>query len=278
MTSLPINTTVFPVIRSDLIIPALRSFWEFNDRDLHRVIVIDQTQHGLADLVNAKLAHIHLRIYKNLGFAGAANRGFRLADTEYVTISNDDCLWFDSRWFQGIEEIFTRVKNAIAVNPSCPKIPGWSLGKKEPEYIGDMDTPAKCLEDGAWERLIKETPYRGFVRGICMWATTFSMPRLREFGIIGSNGQVFDESYFPGGSEDYDLNARIFRAGGTALGTHMSWLWHWWGKTKDEKDHDGMVMVSQRPSWNRIGDHWEPGFTVQGGSARKTDKIYVESL
>jgi len=269
-----LNTIVFPVVRTDLIKHALGSFWQHNDRELHRVIVIDQSRTGLDDLVNAGLAHAHLRVHRNLGFAGASNRGIRLADTRYVTVSNDDVIWFDPRWWEGVMKIFNRDEKMVAVNPSCPKLPGWSFGDKVDRYIAGADSPEKC----DWDTLKKETPLRGLVHGICMWCTTFDMSRLSDIGVIGDRGHLFDERFYPGGSEDYDLNARIFRAGGLAVGTHESWLWHYWGKSKDEKGHDGMAPIAEKPAWNRMGDLWEKGFTVQGGSARKTDEVYTDSL
>ena len=270
------NTMVFPVVRSDLLRDALESFWRVSDRDEHRVIVVDQSKLGLGDL--GDLVHIHLRLYRNLGFSKAANTGIRLTDTEYVTICNDDVLFFDERWWPGITTIFARAKNIVAVNPSCPRIPGWSLGQAEPQHIAEMDDREKCLEEGAFDLLMEKTPLRGLVRGICMWCTAFSLPRLLGNDLLGEKGQLFDERFYPGGGEDYDLNARIFRAECQAFGTHTSWVWHDWGMSKDAKGHDGMPQISSRPAWNKIGEIWEAPFSVQGRSARKEKAIHIEPL
>lgn len=266
------NTMVFPIVRTDLIVPCLESFWRVSDRDAHRVIVIDQSRNGLPDLIGAKLAHMHIRVYRNQGFAKSANTGIRLADTEYVTVCNDDTFFFDARWWGGIVGVFERVPEALAINPSTPRMPGWGFGREGYIHIADIDSREKCLAPGAWELLMDKTPLRGLCRGICTWCTTFHMPRMAQSGVLGSKGHIFDERFYPGSAEDYDVNARIFRAGGVAVGTHESWVWHDWGKTKDADKE------LSRPSWNKIGELWEDGFTVQGGSARKTDEVYIDSL
>lgn len=267
------NTMVFPVVRSDLIVQCLDSFWQYSDRDTHRVIVVDQSKNGLPDLVGTGLAHLVVRSYRNLGFSKACNTGIRLSDTEYVTVCNDDTFFFDARWWSGITKVFERVQEACAINPSTPRMPGWGFGKDGYIHIADIGSREKCTNDGVWELLMDKTPLRGLCRGICTWCTTFSMPRLRQFNVLGDRGQLFDEHWYPGSGEDYDLNARIFRAGGIAVGTHESWVWHDWGKSKDFSDKD-----MSRPSWNKIGDLWEPGFTPQGGSARKTTEVWIDEL
>jgi GT2 family glycosyltransferase len=269
---------VFPVVRSDLVKPALWSFLGTCDRSIHRIIVVDQTKDGLGNLVREGFCDMHIQAYRCLGFAKAANTGIRLADTEYVTICNDDVFFFDKRYWDGITSIFDRVENAVAVNPSCPRIPGWSLGKKDPEHIAGIDSAEKCKEEGVWDLLKEKTPFRGLVRGICMWCTTFSIPRLMERGLLGNRMQLFDEKFFPGSGEDYDVNARIFRDNGVAVGTHESWVWHDWGMSKDRHGHDGEGMISQRPTWNKIGDLWEAPFTVYGSSKRKTAEIFLDVL
>lgn len=275
-----VNTMVFAVVRSDLILPALKSFWEFNSKDKHRVIVIDQTHLGLTDLVNRELAHVHLRVYKNLGFAGAMNRGIRMADTRYVTVANDDIEFFgdEDTWWPGIMETFEKVQTAVGVNPSCPLIPGWGFGQKEPIYVAGIDSREKCRAEGNLETLKKETPLKGFVNGCAMWMTTFDMDRLREFGLLGDRFQLFDEKFFPGSGEDYDLLGRCAKAGAKVMGTHFSFLWHDWGMSKDKKDHDGMLKVADRPSWNRMGDLWPDGFDCWGRKGDRLPGIHIEPL
>lgn len=275
MISLPVNTIGFAAVRDDLIIPALESFHKHNDPNLHRVIVIDQTLKGLPDLVQDGLAHIHLRAYRNLGFAKAMNTIVRLTDTQYVTVSNDDVLWFDDRYWEGIIKIFARVKNAAGVNPSCPKMPGWGFGQKEPIYIAEVDSREKC--DGAWDKLKEQTPLRGLVNGVAMWCTTFDIERLQVAKLLGNYRQLFDERFYPGGGEDYDLLGRCAKANVKIYGTHESWIWHDWGKSKDEKGHSGMLKVAERPSWNKTGELWPDGFEL-GRKGERVPEIYVEAL
>jgi hypothetical protein len=45
---------------------------------------------------------------------------------------------------------------------------------------------------------------------------------------------LFDEKFYPGGAEDYDMDGRIYADGYRTVGTTSSWVWHWWGKSKDQ--------------------------------------------
>lgn len=274
MSYSPINTMVFPVVRTDLITLALESFWAFSDPDVHRVVVVDQSASGLGDLVGCGLAHAHLRVYCNLGFAKAANMGIRLADTKYVTVCNDDVMWFDSRWWDGLTCIFTRVKDAVGVNPSCPKITFGLTGtsRENPMYIAGVDSREACLAPGVFDKLAEETPLKGLVNGVAMWCTTFDRQRLLER--VG----LFDERFYPGGGEDYDLLGRCAKVGLSVFGTSESWVWHDWGETKDEKRHDGMCRVAARPSWNRLGELWPAGFDAWGRCGDRVPEIHVEQL
>lgn len=268
------NTMVYPIVRSDLVLPALESFWKFSSRDEHRVIVIDQSNAGLPDLVEAGLAHIHMRVYKNFGFAGAANRGIRLADTKYVTIANDDVFYFDERWWPAILEVFERVEDAVGVNASCPRITFGikDVSRKNPRHIADIDSPEACLQEGAYDKLVKETPFRGLINGCAPWHVTFDKKKLLD------NVGLFDERFYPGGSEDYDLMSRAGKVGLKLYVTHLSWIWHEWGASKDDKGHDGMPKICERPNWNHLGRIWEGKFDAWGRTGKRDPYVHVEPL
>lgn len=268
----PINTMVFPIVREDLIIPALESFWKHSDREVHRVIVIDQSVNGLPDLVNEDLAHVHFRVYRNLGFAKACNTGIRLADTDHVTLCNDDVSFFDERWWPALLEMLNKIGDAMGMNPSCPKIPGWGIGKKEDTYIAGIDSREACLGFEVWETLIRETPHKGLVNGVAMWCTTFKREELLEK--IG----LFDERFYPGAGEDYDMLGRCAKAGYHVYGTHMSWVWHDWGQTKDVHTHQGRPKMVERPGWNKLGELWPDGFDAWGRKGDRIPDIHVDLL
>ena len=285
----PLNTTVFPVIRSDLIMTALESFWRFSDREVHRVVVIDQTVEGLPDLTmmgerKKPLAHMVLRPWRNLGFAGAANYGLLLARTPLVTLCNDDVEFFDARWWPGVLECLEKEKN-IGASPMSPRLPGWSVGKKGPQHTGVVDSRERCRGEGMAEALAeqgvrtvhdylkKTTDFKGYVNGVCHWCVTFKrMQLLTEVGL-------YDERFFPGGGEDYDLQSRCAQAGGyRIMGTWEAWVWHDWGQSKDFKGHDGRARISERPSWNRMGDVWDGKFDAWGRTGVRHPDVRMEPL
>jgi GT2 family glycosyltransferase len=274
------NTMVFPVIRTDLIREALESFWQFSDPEEHRVIVIDQSRTGLPDFVAEQLAHMQIRVYRNLGFAKAANTGIRLADTEYVTICNDDVMFFDERWWSGLLNAFKKAPDAVGMNPSCPRLTFGITGvtRSNPRHIADIENREMCKKEGVFDLLVKETPFQGFINGCAMWCICFSMPRLREAGLLGENLQLFDENFYPGAGEDYDLLGRAAKAERKIMATHLSWIWHDWGMSKDEKTHDGMAQILDRPAWNRLGDLWLGGFDAWGRCPDRIPEVHVEPL
>lgn len=284
----PLNTVIMPIVRSDLAMDALRSFWQFSDRETHRMIVIDQTMEGLPDLTlqvgeGGPLAHMHWRVYRNLGFAKAANYGLRIADTPLVMLCNDDVLFFDRRWWAGILECLSKDGN-IGASPLSPRLPGWSIGKRKPEHTGGIDSREKCqaenvreLLEGAGVETVHDylkatTNFKGYINGVCHWCVTFK--RVQLLSEVG----FYDENFFPGGGEDYDLQSRCAQAGYRVMGTWEAWVWHDWGRTKDQKKHDGMKRVRERPNWNRMGDLWEGKFDAWGRTGTRKPHVHVEPL
>lgn len=268
------NTFVFPIVRTDFITDALFSLQGTTPSN-YKVIVIDQSVnddwnlYGLSDLViTTKL---------NYGFAQASNLGTRLATTDYVTICNDDVIFFWPDWWQGILDTFQRHPNALGVAPMSPKEPGW--GYNEPGYRVHA-TLDECLAqpDATVDRL--KTQWNGsVVDGLAAWCVVF---RREEFVDLG----MFDERFFPGGGEDYDLCARAYQAGYRMLSTSLSWVWHHWGQSKDEPDGLATALSPARPNWNKLstkgfGDEglWHPDCDVWGRDCqRTTDEVWRAPL
>ena len=306
-----INTIVFPIIRQDFILPALKSL-KVNTPPNYKTIVVNQTtsneefERALYDSCD-----IVIRPHFNMGFAQAANWGMRLAPTPYVTVANDDILFLDN-WWQGCMETFERFETAAAVCPMTPKEPGWGWG--EPGYrhlvprtfmngelkrLYDEDRELMAMVKGgnqsataryhdtqsALDRLILEASSDpAFIQSLVEeknWAVVdafatfcpvFRADRLAEVGMI-------DERFFPGGGEDYDLMARYYQAGYRMLSTSRSFVWHWWGKSKDSPDGRDMALPPARPNWNNLSALWTPRCDVWGKNCeRKTDEVFVAGL
>jgi len=246
-----INTFVFPIVRKDGILTALESLRLMTPPN-YNVIVVDQT---IPDPeFEEKLrpyCDLWIKTKKNYGFAQACNLGLRLATTEYVTVCNDDVTFSWGGWWAGIMETFKRYETAACVNPSSPKEPGWGYGR--PGFIYHL-TFEESIKPENILRLIEKKNGQ-MIDGIVCWCTVFRADRLAEVGL-------FDERWFPGGGEDYDKIACIYRAGYRALATSLSWCWHEWGQSKDRPDGLEEALPPARENWNKLGEVWKSGFDI----------------
>ena len=224
-----------------------------------------------------------IRPYRNLGFSKAVNTGFALCQTEYMTCLNDDVEFISPDWWQGILDTFAMDKKIVAVNPNSPKEGAWGYGLTEQNkdtwtpregFVRDQDgksvvplidgvpisTPALARQH--YDGLLNRNPIwdkNSLCDGLACWATVFKRDALKEIGL-------FDERFYPGGGEDYDMMCRIYSKKLRAVGTTKSWVWHWWGKSKDDisgkNPADG--LFDSRPRWNDLDELWGPDFDVWG--------------
>jgi len=272
-----VNTFVCPIIRDIFIEDCLNSLWEHCDMEEHRVIVIDQTKDGIYDRIKDKV-HAYVRPHRNLGFASAMNMGIRMATTKYVTCANDDIVFIDKNWWDGILETFSRHPDMGGVNPFSIWETGWGYGAKpdKPERIAEV---LKIFgKDGrAFERngqvffsylanednITKEdidyikTVRPGMIDGIATWCTTFKRESLALKGL-------FDERFYPGGGEDYDIGGRFYDkdypyidAGRLRVcATSSSWVHHLWSQSRYMDKGDAMegYPIEGERRWNRLGE------------------------
>jgi len=287
-----INTFVFPIIRRDWIMGALHSLSNHTLQN-YRVIVIDQTvpDAQFEDTLRQN-CDLWVKTRQNYGFAQAANLGIRLAPTPYVTVCNDDVEFIWHGWWQGIEETFSRYDNLAAVNPMSPKEPGWGWGRPGFVYYCancgmryiDEKRPCNCdnyepLDHAAFQqhahnivRRMIDAARGSVIDGIACWCPVFRREALEDIGL-------FDERFNPGGGEDYDFSARCYQAGYRALATSLSWVWHHWGQSKDEKDGFDSALPLAKPRWNYLstkGDPerglWDPDCDCWGHGCTRTDE------
>lgn len=235
------NTFVFNPVRTDFIKRAIDTLYLFTDMSHSKVIVVDQTLEGL-DLDMEKV-HLVLRPHRNLGFSKSMNEGIIHGmrwGSKYITCANDDIEYMDKRWWQGIEDTFEKYGDKVlAVNPMSPREPGWGYGLPHGENIDLL--PYKEFTEADYDYLLKgdfsavqglpatfPRQKNGVIDAIATWHTTFRADAFEKIGL-------FEEKYYPGGGEDYDLNARAYREGYRMLGSTLSWVWHWWGSSKDQE-------------------------------------------
>lgn len=81
------------------------------------------------------------------------------------------------------------------------------------------------------------------VDAFAAWCSIFRADRLNEIGL-------FDEVFVPGGSEDYTWMYDCYSKGYRALSTSLSFVNHFWGRTKDDPDGLSTALPLARPPWN----------------------------
>lgn len=231
-----------------------------------KIILIDQNPkyQEVDDLVDL---HIFTN-GKNLGFAKCMNMGIRLADTEYVTCWNDDCECINKKWWDGIIETFDRYETALGVNPSSPRNPRASGAEPIDEWEYKPD-----FSDEEYDRLVKEHGKGHILDGICIWGTVFRRDRLEKVAGAIPGKCWFDEYFYPGGGEDYDLDRRAYMSknednklrGYRMLGTGLSYCWHWWYSTKNEKGVAGVKHCG-----TAFADKWGTDASIYGQGGRQT--------
>jgi len=239
-------------IRKDFIERCLETLHKHTHIDF-RVIVVDQTLDGLYENIKDKV-HMYLRPHRNLGFSKSMNEGIIHAmhwKAPYIMVMNDDLEFMDDRWWDGIIETFKSDERIMAVNPMSPREPGWGYGlehgtyfelldykkeytKEEYDWLLEGDFTEKKKEfDHLFEAVGRQNTFPdkkvGMIDAIATWGTVFKRECIEKFGL-------FDERFYPGGGEDYDYNARVYREGYRMVGTTRSWVWHWWGSSKDQQD------------------------------------------
>lgn len=291
-----VNTVIIPIIRPDFIGRCLETLYKYTDPNFY-VFVVDQTTTDEAYIKNRHLAHLWIRCYRNVGFSKAHNMGIKLAQTPYITLSNDDVEFMNKGWWQGIIDTFNQDHHIIAVNPMSPKEGSWGYGYRsdnkdtwEPpkEFVYASDTkesiyPVKpdgtglfykeSFTDEDYEFLLNNHPrYRkeSVVDAVAMWCTVFKKTGFDKIGLL-------DEKFYPGGGEDYDMNARAYSCAWPEereecdneyhyrmVSTTRSWVWHHWGKSKEisEATPDSPLFSSER--WNDNDELWPGGFDVWG--------------
>lgn len=282
---MPIVTFVVPILRGDFIKPCLESLYKYTPIDF-RVIVIDNNNLDEAEKACRGLYHLWIKSYRNLGFSKSMNTGILLSQTPYVALMNDDLVFMDERWWQGIVDTFKMDEKIIAVNPNSPKEGSWGYGltsenkdtwKPREGFTvceNDIEHVVPIKPDGTsfeykdkftkedYDFLLNNHPIwtkDTLCDAIAMWCTVFKREGLQKVGLL-------DERFYPGGGEDYCMNCEAYSQGLRMVGTTKSWVYHHWGRSKDAisgKDPTNKMFES-RPRWNANEEIWGDNFDVWG--------------
>lgn len=309
-----INTFIIPIIQHGFLSKCLKTLYEYTPDNFY-VFVVDQTPDGVYQ-PEYKGVHLWLRPHENLGFAKAINMGITLSQTPYVTALNDDVEFLDKRWWKGIEDTFAMDKSIMVVNPNSPKEGAWGYGlrsdnqdtwKPREGFAFDGERSVIPVIEGVeintpelarthYDDLLTKHPVWGkdtLCDALACWCTVFKREGLKEVGL-------FDEKFYPGGGEDYDMMARYYSCAWPtprkecdpsfhrrAVGTTKSWVWHHWGKSKDDiSGKNPSSPLFSRPRWNDNDELWWDGFDVWGHKdvggkkipLKRVPDVHVESL
>lgn len=309
---------VIPLIRTDYVDRCLKTLYEYNDN--FQVCLVDQSIEGVSDYA-FKRAHMYMRPYRNQGFAKASNLGMVFGYYQkfpYVCVVNDDVEFMDKRWWQGILDTFAKDPRILAVNPMSPREATWGYGRtsdnwrewKPPEhFVSDSETQETIIPviDGEpfgykdiytpedYDKLLNKHPLYSngaVVDAFAGWCPVF---RRQFFDDVG----LYDEKFFPGGGEDYDIDARAYscawpvardtcddRFHKRLVSTSKSWVWHHWGKSKDKQAELDPKLFEGKTRWNNNDELWPYGFDVWGHKEyeagrkplNRVREIHVEDL
>jgi len=263
-----INSIIIPHLNNQTgLLRCLETLYKYTPPNF-RVILIDQSEDpALYEKVKDKV-HLHIKSYRNLGFAKAANTGIRISDTKFVTILNDDVEFLNMKWWPALESVFEKFPNAMAVNPaSMRRLNGFIYKESytDEEYQAMVD---ECSRVGEEIR-----PHGIHIDGITPWCVTFYREELLKIGL-------FDESFFPGSGEDYDLQNRSYyhwKRGdiqrGRWLGTSLSVAWHWWLTTKKTQDIAKVFIDASNLYKEKWGNEEFPNPYPMGNQGKKLEEL-----
>ncbi len=275
-------TVIIPIVRPDLIDKCLESLYKYTDPCLFYVYIIDQTVHGL-DSTALRNKYRNLMVIRtpksdvhytgNLGFAQATNLGVRLVQTPYFMMCNDDVIFINAAWFQGVLDTFTKVdkatpeRPAVIVTPSSVKLPDWSVGRPSGDDFYIMEYKEQYTDED-WNFLINEDHYineyltirpNTVIDGVTMYASVCDTKRFLEIGLL-------DERFFPGSGEDYSWCCRANMMGYRCVGTTLSYVFHHWSSSFKaiQEEEDVKSLMIPELSWNQTSELWGVGFDIWG--------------
>jgi GT2 family glycosyltransferase len=264
------NVFITIALRADFIYKMVDTLYKYTPHNF-KLVLVDMTKDGLPDIEGV---HLKLRPHRNLGFAKGMNEGIIHAlhwNSTYITCLNDDIEFMNSKWWDGIMDTFAQpsVKEVLVVAPESPRIPMWGYGMTNDEYVEVIEHKDEFSEedyqfllDGDFSHLPEKYDwlpesfplhYVGVCDAMATWGPVCKRKLFTDIGL-------WDERFYPGSGEDYDMMGRIYSKGYRAVSTRGSWVWHWWGKSKEisnTKRSDSMPLETER-IWNKLGDLWPP--------------------
>lgn len=179
-------------------------FYRLHDPSMFRILWLDQTREGIA--FNHEV-HLHVRSSRNLGFAKGMNTLWKLVQTPYTLLANDDVRLISASWY---EEAKAHLKDGVlGVNP-YPALRTWD-GGGTPRWYYDIhgewwqwtkDKPMETYTQEDYQKLQKKL-WGGCSDGTAMF---FTLMKTEAREIVG----LLEEDFGIGNGEDYSWNRRCF--------------------------------------------------------------------
>ncbi len=287
---------IFTPIHEKYISRALYTLYKFSEPDSFRVIVMDQTKNGFSPEVMkyvSPLIHLYLHPYRNLGYAKAMNECIIHAlrwKADYICCSNDDIEIINKDWIKGVMDTFEMNERIVAVCPMSPRHAGWGYGVDGyPEVLPYKEeyteNDYQYLLNGNFtdkKDILPKTFPVDTLKGTVVDGAVFVMPyfKAEAFKEIG----LMDERFFPGSGEDMDWMARAYKQNKRVVSTSLSWVWHWWSRSKDLFASGELEdkYYKNRPYWNNMGEIWPEGHDPWGKRDDKwlprVEEVFVDTI
>lgn len=206
-------TVIIPTLNNPQgAIDLVSDFYRLHDIDKFRIISVDQTRDGIT-FKDEEPVHLHIKPDHNLGFSKAMNTGWKLVQTPFTLLANDDIRLLDPRWYEDARVALGN-QAIMGVNP-FPATRTWDENGDVVWYWDQLNRDG--TRDDRWD-FIKDKPFEeytpedydklmklhggGVGPGTAMF---FTMLRTEAREIIG----YLDELYW-NNCEDYDFNRRCY--------------------------------------------------------------------
>lgn len=288
-----INTFIIPIIRDDLIEKCLETLYKNTEPNFY-VIIVDQTVSGID--VNLRDRFKNLTILRtpktdihttgNLGFSKANNFAFKLVETPYFTMCNDDVEFIHKDWWQGVLDTFELIEKqtpdrpAVMVNPATVKLPDWSVGAPAGEDFYILPYKEEYTTE-EWNSLVNDPHYVNerltimpgtVIDGVTMYCSVVHTERFKEVSLL-------NEKFYPGGGEDYDYNCRANIKGYRSVGTTLSWVFHHWSMSMTYEQREEIKgLIQPELKWNNNNELWGENFDIWGVDDKEIPPIEIRSL
>lgn len=280
-------TVVIPIIRDDLVERCLETLYAYTPPGTFYVYIVDQTIRGIDDtklrnqyrnlmVIRPPKSDVHYT--GNLGFAQANNLAFKLVQTPYFMMLNDDCEMVHPAWLDGVWDTFKMIEKAtpespaIMVNVASIRLADWSVGLPAGQDFDILPYKENYTNED-WDFLVNKPHYinehltiqpSSVFDGVTLYASVIDSEKYREVGML-------DERYKFGGGEDYDYSCLARMMGYRSVNTTLSWCFHHWSSSfksvRDKEDIKGLIIPEL--SWNHNHAKWGSSFDIWGMKCEK---------